>query len=75
MQHSIRGSPYVKNYEFTYNFRPWGDCTVVMTCVTGHLKGLDFEPRYKSWKSCAPGQLFDIDTVKTVAHVCLYGIS
>ncbi|KAL6250990.1 DNA topoisomerase [Rhinocladiella similis] len=65
--HPIRGNQYVKNYEFDFNFRQWGNCSVTMTSVLGHLTGLDFDQKYKSWKSCQPGQLFDAETVTTVA--------
>ncbi|EHY56203.1 DNA topoisomerase [Exophiala dermatitidis] len=62
----IRGSQYVKNYEFEFNFREWGNCSVTMTSVLGHLTALDFDPRYKSWKSCPPSQLFDATTLVTI---------
>ncbi|KIW52113.1 hypothetical protein PV05_07778 [Exophiala xenobiotica] len=64
--HSIRGNPYVKNYEFDFNFRQWGNCSVTMTSVLGHMTSLDFDQKYKSWKSCQPGQLFEAETVTTV---------
>ncbi|KAJ5628925.1 hypothetical protein N7490_011153 [Penicillium lividum] len=58
--HSIRGNNYVKNYEFEFNFGgPWGNCSVTMTSVIGHLTGLDFERQYKGWTSCPPGALFE----------------
>ena len=63
---SIRGNRYVKNFEFDFNFRPWGNHTVVMTSVLGHLTGLDFDPQFKGWRSCPPSQLFDAPTVITV---------
>ncbi|KIV88395.1 hypothetical protein PV10_08081 [Exophiala mesophila] len=63
--HPIRGNQYVKNYEFDYNFRQWGTCTVVMTSVLGHLTSVDFDAQYKGWKSCAPSQLFEA-TTKTI---------
>lgn len=44
----------------------WGNCDVTMTSVLGHLTGLDFDPRYKGWKSCPPSQLFDAPTSVTV---------
>lgn len=64
--HPIRGNQYVKNYEFEYNFRQWGNCSVTMTSVLGHLTGLDFDPKYKSWKSCHPRELFDANTLITI---------
>jgi DNA topoisomerase-3 len=56
---NIQGSPYVKNYEFQYNFQTWGNCNVVMTSVLGHLISHDFEARYRNWRSCDPAQLFE----------------
>ena len=64
LQRSINGNPYVKNYEFQYNFQQWGQCSVTMTSVLGHLTSQDFDPRYKSWKSCEPSQLFEA-TIET----------
>jgi DNA topoisomerase III len=61
-QRAIRGNPYVKNYEFDFNFQPWGPCSVTMTSVLGHLTQLDFDKKYKVWSSCPPGQLFDAET-------------
>ncbi|KAF3386192.1 DNA topoisomerase 3 [Penicillium rolfsii] len=58
--HAIRGNQYVKNYEFDFNFGPpWGNCSVTMTSVIGHLTGLDFDRQYKGWMSCPPGALFE----------------
>ncbi|KAJ5239429.1 hypothetical protein N7468_004048 [Penicillium chermesinum] len=58
--HAIRGNKYVKNYEFDFNFGgPWGNCSVTVTSVLGHLTGLDFERQYKGWLSCPPGALFE----------------
>jgi DNA topoisomerase-3 len=56
----------VKNYEFDFNFRQWGNCSVTMTSVLGHMTSLDFDQKYKAWKSCQPGQLFEAETVTTV---------
>ena len=61
-QQSIRGNPYVKNYEFTFNFQPWGNCSVIMTSVLGHLTGLEFEKKYRNWRASPPSQLFDAET-------------
>lgn len=33
-----------------------------MTSVLGHLTGLEFDPRYKGWRSCSPGSLFEAET-------------
>lgn len=68
-QRNIQGNQYVKNYQFTYNFPAWGACEVTMTSVLGHLTGLDFDQRYKHWKSCPPSQLFDAPTVTTIETV------
>lgn len=40
-----------------------------MTSVLGHLVGLDFEQRYKNWKSCNPGELFEASTVEVIDNV------
>ncbi|KAA8647262.1 DNA topoisomerase 3 [Aspergillus tanneri] len=72
MQTIPTGSQYVKNYVFEFNFgRPWGNCSVTMTSVLGHLTTLDFERQYKGWLSCPPGALFEapvhefVDSEKT----------
>jgi DNA topoisomerase III len=64
--HPIRGNQYVKNYEFDFNFRTWGNCSVTMTSVLGHLTGLDFDPQFKGWRSCQPSSLFDAPTMITI---------
>jgi DNA topoisomerase-3 len=66
LQRPARGNPYVKNYDFDFNFRPWGNCSVTMTSVLGHLTGLDFDKKYKSWRSCPPDQLFEAETEITI---------
>lgn len=63
---SVQGNPYVKNYDFSFNFRQWGNCDVTMTSVLGHLTGLDFPPEYKAWRSCNPSALFDAETIETI---------
>ncbi|WEW60571.1 DNA topoisomerase [Emydomyces testavorans] len=64
---SIRGNKYVKNYEFQFSFGPpWGNSAVTMTSVIGHLTALDFEPQWRHWQSCPPGQLFDAPIVHDV---------
>ncbi|EXJ71281.1 DNA topoisomerase III [Cladophialophora psammophila CBS 110553] len=62
----VNGNQYVKNYEFDFHFQQWGNCSVIMTSVLGHLTGLDFDPKYKSWKSCPPSQLFEAETKITI---------
>ena len=49
----------MKNYSFHYTFQSWGPCDVVMTSVLGHLFSHDFDPRYRSWRSCDPADLFE----------------
>ncbi|OQV09134.1 hypothetical protein CLAIMM_13297 [Cladophialophora immunda] len=62
----VNGNQYVKNYEFDFHFQQWGNCSVTMTSVLGHLTGLDFDPKYKNWKSCPPSQLFEAETKITI---------
>ncbi|EER44161.1 DNA topoisomerase III [Histoplasma capsulatum H143] len=65
---SIRGNVFVKNYEFDFTFAPpWGQCSVIMTSVIGHLTSLEFDSRYRGWNSCPPGRLFDAPVVDSVA--------
>ena len=72
MQHSIGGNAFIKNYEFDFNFSPpWGQCSVIMTSVVGHLTGLEFAQEYRKWNACAPGQLFDAPIETGVDKVCL----
>ncbi len=69
-QRSIAGNQFVKNYEFDFVFGPpWGSCCVTMTSVIGHLTGLDFDQQYRHWKSCRPGQLFDLPVFEKVDPV------
>lgn len=63
---NVQGTQYVKNYEFDFNFRPWGHCSVVMTSVLGHLTGLDFDQAFRGWRSCQPSQLFEAPTQITI---------
>ncbi|KAJ9637298.1 DNA topoisomerase [Coniosporium apollinis] len=63
---NVPGIQWVKNYEFSYTFPPWGACTVVFTSVAGHLHTIDFDTRYRSWNSCQPGQLFDAPVVTSI---------
>lgn len=60
---------YVKNYDFDFTFPAWGRCSVTMTSVLGHLTQLDFEPQFKGWHSCAPGRLYEVGVVNSVADV------
>jgi DNA topoisomerase III len=70
-QHDVRGIQWVKNYKFDYNFRPWGQASVVFTCVAGHIQSSDFHDRYRKWMSCAPADLFDAPIQTFVAEVWL----
>lgn len=67
-QRNVQGNKYVKNYEFSYNFPTWGTCHVTMTSVLGHLTTRDFDPRYKSWQSCDPSELFEAPIETLVAE-------
>ena len=70
MQRHVTGSQYVKNYEFDFAFGPpWGNCSVTMTSVIGHLYGLDFPLEYRKWHSCRPAQLFDAPVTETIDEV------
>ncbi|KAL8932501.1 MAG: hypothetical protein Q9211_006278 [Gyalolechia sp. 1 TL-2023] len=64
---NVPGNQYVKNYEFDYAFAPpWGNCSVTMTSVLGHLTGTDFPPEYKKWQISTCQQLFDAPIVTSV---------
>ncbi|KAI9672711.1 MAG: DNA topoisomerase [Alyxoria varia] len=64
---SDTGVPWLKNYEFDFEFSlPWGQCKVTMTSVAGHIKGSDFEGRYRGWESCQPQELYDATIVEFV---------
>ena len=43
-----------------------GGCDMTMTSVSGHLLDFDFGPRYASWQSCRPEDLFDVPIVEQV---------
>ena len=54
-------NPYIKNYLFTFDFgHAWGNCDVVMTCVSGHLTTISFDDRIEKgdWHEPAPDELF-----------------
>ena len=66
----VRGSQYVKNYDFDFAFPPpWGQCSVTMTSVLGHLMAVEFSQDYRKWTSCEPAQLFDAPIVRYVDKV------
>ncbi|KAI9669245.1 MAG: DNA topoisomerase [Trizodia sp. TS-e1964] len=58
---------FIKNYIFDFAFNnAWGNCSVTMTSVIGHINNMDFELRYRKWQSCQPGDLFDAPVEITV---------
>lgn len=71
LKRSITGNPYVKNYDFDFNFGPpWGNCSVTMTSVLGHLNELKFHAQYSQWRSHPPFSLFDAPVEDVVNQVC-----
>lgn len=65
-------SKYIKNYDFTFNFKPEiGNCEVTMTSVVGHITGLDFPPEF-GWGCCAAGKLFDAALTEIVDKADVY---
>ncbi|KAG0253466.1 DNA topoisomerase [Mortierella polycephala] len=58
---------YTRNYEFTYKLANNTMAHVVMTAVRGHLCSTDFPLKYRKWGSCAPAQLFELETEKTTS--------
>ncbi|KPM37779.1 DNA topoisomerase 3 [Neonectria ditissima] len=64
--HNTRNQ-YIKNYSFDFDFgSPWGQCSVTMTCVTGHLTNAEFTPDYKNWSHPPPETLFHAPVVTNV---------
>eukprot|EP00171_Calliarthron_tuberculosum_P004151 IDg4151t1 len=61
-------SPYNRIFEFdmALNGAP---TRMVFTSVSGHLKGSEFEARYRKWGSCDPAQLLDPSVTKVVWDV------
>ncbi|CAI9578073.1 unnamed protein product [Staurois parvus] len=56
-------SKFNKIYEYEYHL--FGkDVSVIMTSVSGHLLGMDFQRHLKSWHSCNPVSLFDAEVEK-----------
>lgn len=64
----------MKNYEFNFNFSQWGNCSVIMTSVLGHLTGLEFEQRYRNWNTVNPSALFEATTVETIDSVRMHPV-
>lgn len=65
---TVRNTPnkYIKNYVFEYDFgQGWGNCSVTMTSVLGHITATVFPPEYNDWKYPPPDRLFDAP-VKTI---------
>lgn len=59
-QRRVRGTQYISNHTFMYNFgHRWGNCNVVFTAVAGHLTSQDFTAQYRYWNSCRPQELFE----------------
>lgn len=64
------GHTYTKNYTFDFDFgRPWGNCNVVMTCVSGHLTDADFDADHRNWGNYPPEALFDAPVYVKVDEV------
>ncbi|KAL5599520.1 hypothetical protein FOVSG1_007332 [Fusarium oxysporum f. sp. vasinfectum] len=60
---------YIKNYSFDFDFgRQLGNCSVTMTCVTGHLTNVDFTPAHKNWYQPPPESLFTAPIVTSVSE-------
>ncbi|KAF8799282.1 prokaryotic type I DNA topoisomerase [Phlegmacium glaucopus] len=47
---------YIKNYEFDY---PQTNSFFTVTCVSGHLTGIDFYETHRKWNACDSFDLFD----------------
>lgn len=75
LQHNTR-SQYIKNYSFDFDFgSQWGNCSVTMTCVTGHLTNVEFTPEYKNWSHPPPESLFRAPVVTSVHDVSITELS
>lgn len=63
---------YIKNYCFEFDFGPpWGNCSVTMTAVTGHLTSTDFNSGYKNWSYPPPVTLFGAPITTFVSTVSI----
>lgn len=60
----------VRVFEFDYNLhdRP---CQMVVTSVIGHLMELEVDPKYTSWSSCDPIEIFDVPVAKYIKDVSI----
>ncbi len=56
-------SKFNKIYEFRCRVEG-RDCDMSMTSVSGHLLGLDFEAKYKGWRTVDPVRLFELPVQK-----------
>ena len=56
-------SKFNKIYEFPFEVNRQ-KCDMVMTSVSGHLLGMDFDEKYRKWWSCSPVELFDLPVFK-----------
>ncbi|XP_066595164.1 DNA topoisomerase 3-alpha [Prorops nasuta] len=66
-------SKYNKIYEF--NTQLWNkNCEMIMTSVSGHLLGYDFQGIYRKWQSCNPLSLFDAPVFKSCTNENLINI-
>ncbi|KAL8968669.1 MAG: hypothetical protein Q9197_004756 [Variospora fuerteventurae] len=65
--HNVTGNQYVKNYEFDFTFNPpWGNCSVTMTSVLGHLTATEFPVEYKKWQISTCQHLFEAPVITRV---------
>lgn len=56
-------SKYNKIYEFDY-FVFNENCKMIMTSVSGHLLGYEFDGLHRGWNSCNPVDLFSAPVIK-----------
>ena len=71
-QHNTRNQ-YIKNYSFDFDFGDqWGQCSVTMTAVTGHLTSVEFTAEYKNWSHPPPESLFTAPIITSVHEVGIH---
>lgn len=58
---------YTRNYDCRFTFPEWGQCSVTVTSVAGHLLSTDFTEQYSKWHSCAPQDLFEAAIITEVS--------
>lgn len=61
-------SPYNKIFEIANCPFRQGNASMRITSVTGHLMEAEFDPRYRSWSACQPGELFHAPINKQVKN-------